>query len=153
MPNKDQSNGLFYLVDGQKRMKVEHMEFTNDGYIILVLFLSLGHRVGYVGVPKTNILHGIEWQGYIEKNINVHGGVTFSDYMGNIFAQDNHWFIGFDCGHAWDNPDIETAREYGMQNDFPMSLLNGENEIRDFEFVLEETQKLYNQLKEYEKGE
>ncbi|MFW6002414.1 MAG: hypothetical protein ACOCQD_03660 [archaeon] len=111
--------------------------------------------MGYVGIPPSNILHGIEWQGYIEENIEVHGGITFSDYMGNLFDDNYYWFIGFDCAHAWDNPDRDTAREYGMEPDFPTSLLmmDEDAEVRDFEFVLKETKKLYNQLKKYENEE
>lgn len=73
-----------------------------------------GSLCGYVGCPPSHPWHGLDsfddlW------DINVHGGLTFSGACDED-APEGHgichvpepgrpgdvWWLGFDCGHAWD---------------------------------------------------
>lgn len=52
-------------------------EFEHAGYKCVVVFQSLGHRCGYVGIPITHPLYG---KGYDEcPDISCHGGLTYAD--------------------------------------------------------------------------
>jgi hypothetical protein len=62
-----------------------------------------GVRCGYVRVPLGHPWHGQN----LNLDVEVHGGVSFAEAdvdRGN--PEDNAWWIGFDCGHCWDAPDI-----------------------------------------------
>ena len=54
---------------------------------------------GYVVIPKG---HKYYYMGYgeIEEEIDVHGGLTFSGELDGV----DGYLLGFDCGHAFDNP-------------------------------------------------
>lgn len=69
---------------------------------------------GYVGIPQTHHLHGID---YTEMDdIDVHGGLTFSDHCDPRGDENPHlichvpllgeddrvWWFGFDCAHFMD---------------------------------------------------
>lgn len=72
---------------------------------------SMGYRCGYV-----KVLPGHPWFGseihcgadHLD-HVKVHGGITFSepDLKCGKGGADNGWWVGFDCGHAWDLPDPE----------------------------------------------
>ena len=55
----------------------------------------------------------------IELALDVHGGVTFSNFIHKLrpfraFAVENLWAFGFDCGHANDfSPGMPTSRQEG----------------------------------------
>jgi hypothetical protein len=60
---------------------------------------------GYVGIPQGHPWYGKEYDDDALKDVEVHGGLTFSAY--NIkkdgqSADDNLWWLGFDCGHYGD---------------------------------------------------
>ena len=49
---------------------------------------------------------------------DVHGSVTYSGFHPACTEQDdNLWYFGFDCGHAGDKNDHETAFRYGLIDD------------------------------------
>lgn len=63
---------------------------------------------GYVGVPEGHPWHG---KGYDDVDAEVHGGLTFADACtrhvchgenGEVVANKDVWWLGFDCAHAWD---------------------------------------------------
>lgn len=49
----------------EKRYIVER-EFEHAGYKCVVIFGSIGHRCGYVGIPKNHPLYGKDYSGYLE---------------------------------------------------------------------------------------
>ncbi len=66
---------------------------------------------GYVLIPENHTLYEKDYN-YIHENfdIDVHGGLTFSDRMNfsDFFeCWNNKYFIGFDCNHYKDNPKIQ----------------------------------------------
>lgn len=65
---------------------------------------------GYVLIPKGHKLHG---KHYDDINVNIHGGLTFSDEVDENFAEKlglnvsdvGSWAVGFDTAHYGDTPD------------------------------------------------
>lgn len=41
-------------------------EFEHAGYKCVVIFGSIGHRCGYVGIPKNHLLYGKDYSDYLE---------------------------------------------------------------------------------------
>ena len=75
----------------------------------------------------------------IEKLIDVHGGITYSDSCLLNESLDNVWWIGFDCAHLGDLvPKMEEI--------FPSN--PGDVEYRDENYVRNEISNLVKQLKE-----
>jgi hypothetical protein len=78
----------------------------------LIVRNMLGALCGYVGVPPGHPWHGVE---YDVPDVEVHGGLTFSDSC-QEGAEDGPgichvpqpgrpaevWWLGFDCAHAFD---------------------------------------------------
>jgi hypothetical protein len=67
-----------------------------EGIVYKVLMNPHGFRCGYVRVPE-----GHPWYGksYSDIDVDVHGGLTFSDFSETL--GDGFW-VGFDCAHAGD---------------------------------------------------
>lgn len=68
-----------------------------------VLRMQMGHYCGYVAVPKDHPTWGKHYD-KIEGDIEVHGGLTFSEQgkEENILNNPDLWWFGFDCAHGWD---------------------------------------------------
>lgn len=84
--------------------------------------LKAGYANGYVAVPPEHPLHGVNYNDV--DNIEVHGGLTFSNSMKEIKDDGWHddtecigfdsfddipkdyWVFGFDTAHAYDNPTV-----------------------------------------------
>ena len=78
-----------------------------------------GALCGYVGVSKS---HPYYEKNYNEVDVDVHGGLTFSDFCGETeesgrgvcHVSDNHekvWWLGFDCAHLFD---VSPAYDYDL---------------------------------------
>lgn len=65
-------------------------------YCLIRRHPSLKHLCGYVGVIKSHPYYEKE---YHSIEIDVHGGLTFSDF---IEEYPGYWFLGFDCAHLGD---------------------------------------------------
>lgn len=66
-----------------------------------------GNWCGYVGVNDKHPLYGTPYQ-QVDDRYDVHGGLTFSDKChGRIchhaVPEEEVWWFGFDCGHAFDH--------------------------------------------------
>ena len=99
---------------------------------------SMGVWCGYVGVPPG---HPAFEQGYDDVDVDVHGGLTFAD---PIDTAKNHpefatelWWLGFDCGHAWDLMPGLVKYQLSVSTD---------DKYRDVDFVRAETTSLAQQL-------
>ena len=86
---------------------VEECRFEHRGYPCVVLFMDMGHRCGYVGIPKNDIS---ELDSY---DINPYGGITYGPCPDLHFQEDEdvEW-IGFDTGHWGDGRDINSVQKY-----------------------------------------
>lgn len=117
---------------------------------------SVGALCGYVGVAKNHPAFGMHyydrpddlnptvewwrrhvtnWVQYKISDINVHGGLTFSDGSGDL------WLFGFDCAHVFDL--IPCGTQY--TRDFKNTEV-----YRDIEYVKHECAFLAKQLREIE---
>jgi hypothetical protein len=80
------------------------------GLPCLVKRNDMGCLCGYVGVAEGHPLHGVYHEG-----LDVHGGITFADFCAGEDdpahsichipgpgEPERVWWLGFDCGHAWD---------------------------------------------------
>lgn len=84
---------------------VKHIEeknwTTQSGLLAKVIKFDeppyMVHRCGYVCVPINHKLYGKHYTS-LEKDLDVHGGVTFTGRIGS-----DDWWFGFDCNHAWDS--------------------------------------------------
>ncbi len=61
---------------------------------------------GYVIIPKGHKLYGVNYE---EIDVNVHGGLTFSEFANDLdwsempeYSKDG-WVVGFDTAHLYDN--------------------------------------------------
>lgn len=126
----------------------------NTGYPCIIQRNPRGAWCGYVGVPETHPYFGKKYDDRVI-NIEVHGGLTFSDFCGNVICyipnENKVWLLGFDCAH------INDVVPVGVGFDPFLEMLNNicalfeerlKPEYRTQEYVTNETLKLAKQLKE-----
>jgi len=125
-------------------MKIEKDWVTATGLRAVVLATSMGHRCGYVGVPKDHPLFG---KNYNDVGADVHGGLTYSsEEIGKYPVEsDLHWF-GYDCAHLGDARDLELMdddhRAY-YENRPPLDL---DGVVRSLAYCTRECESLAEQL-------
>jgi hypothetical protein len=80
--------------------KGEHL-----GFEWMVIHNGSGYRCGYARVPLGHPWHG---KGYDDLNVDVHGDLTFAeaDVPCDAPGPDTDWWLGFDCVHLGDAPDL-----------------------------------------------
>jgi hypothetical protein len=134
------------------KFKVEK-DFIVDGYRCVVIGGSMGHRCGYVGLPKEHSLYGKHYNDI--DNLDVHGGLTYSGGGTNSKypVESNLWWLGFDCGHWLDGKDFDLIAELAdertlkvmqeIEKEYPT-----EGTIRTTEYVENELINLVKQIKE-----
>lgn len=126
------------------KYKIEK-EWDNAGLPCVVLMTDMGHRCGYVGVPKGHKWYGTNYDdvqrsdgGYIE----VHGGLTYGREGGKGYPSEKKegffWF-GFDCAHYGDSPDPSINPHYA-------EMMSDGGEIRSLDYCVVECEKLARQL-------
>jgi len=94
-------------------------------YEYIVTVTARGHRCGYVAIPSSHKLHGLDLTLHSEPepyNLNVHGGITWSQPGSHIIRHvlgehhcDDMW-IGFDAAHYQDGKDIRLVRRLWKDN-------------------------------------
>jgi hypothetical protein len=115
------------------------MRFTHSGFECMTKVSVMGIPCGYVGLPKSHPYFGKHYDDVDDENIQVHGGLTFSGYWEEL--ADNLWYLGFDCGHAWDmDMDYSRGQQMGGHS-IPLYHSN-----KSGEFVEEQTRRLAEQL-------
>lgn len=127
-------------------------EFEHAGYKCVVTFGTMGHRCGYVGIPKEHPLYGKNYTSYL--GITYAGGGDKSDYP----IESDLWWFGFDCIHAGDKKDLQLVYEkFPKERERVKYLMEIESKypikdevVRTEEYVADECKKLAEQLKEFE---
>ena len=117
-----------------------------------------GHLCGYVDIPRSHPLYGIDHANeifdMITGDIKVHGGISFTGRLNNpynnkelpdYFDDLHDWLIGFDCNHAEDYAPFRPCDE--------SELIELKQEYRTAEYVADECKKLAKQLKALENKE
>ena len=90
-----------------KKCEIEVTE-TYKNFKYVVVFQNLGHRCGYVGIPKGHKLYEVH---YDDIPVDCHGELTYSDFS-DILGQGDLWWIGFDCAHYNDGIDLNSLVKY-----------------------------------------
>lgn len=115
------------------------------GLPCLIVRAPLSALCGYVGVPRN---HPAYEMGYNEVEVDVHGGLSFAskcsegEEEGTIChvvepgEPDDVWWLGFDCGHAFDL--VPTAQHPSLRM---------KQTYRDVAYVTEQCRQLAAQLK------
>lgn len=89
---------------------------VHAGYQWTVTRTSMGFRCGYVRVPAGHPWHGktVNQLSLLPKHYPMaHGGINFSDADKDCGGgPDDGWWIGFDCQHVGDLPDLEIADQH-----------------------------------------
>lgn len=113
------------------------MEFEHCGLKCKILrVMTMGYLCGYVGIPETHN-HYKKGYDYLNKidELEVHGGLTFSDKMND---EDGLWYFGFDAAHAFDL--------------MPFARINSERDTyKDMNYMKKECEKLAEFLAKVEK--
>lgn len=136
---------------GNKPVVEKCFEFR--GYPCVVIFQTIGHRCGYVGLPKNNKYYEM---GYDEIDIDCHGGLTYAS--SSLYEQDDTdtWWIGFDCAHCDDSKDYDSLRKYYTDErsteminfweklDQKYPIINAQ--VRDLDYVTKECESIVDQL-------
>ena len=94
----------------EKKRFVVESDFIHKELRCVVVFTRMGHRCGYVGVPKEHILYGKSYSDILE-DLDVHGGITYSEGNNNypVITNDKLWWFGFDLAHYMDGKDLDLA--------------------------------------------
>lgn len=93
-------------------------DFLYQGLRCVVIFGSVGHRCGYVGVPVGHELYRTEYgDAYDKLEEGVHGGLTYAGISSDYPVESNLWWLGFDCAHYGDGKDLELAKEYFKEDE------------------------------------
>lgn len=134
------------------------IKFLHAGLPCMVVATSMGHRCGYVGVPKEHVFFNVDYNECINKSHNhdddchpycgdtaetrltAHGGITFTGFWDR---DKKFWYIGFDCGHHGDGQDKSImdpilAKVAGS--------INKEGPVRSRDYVMKECISLAEQL-------
>ena len=109
------------------------MRFSHAGLQCMTQLTPIGIRCGYVGVLQSHPYYGKDRRDI--DDIEVHGGLTYSGYWDDL--DHTLWWLGFDCGHAWDLYDLPTTT-----SEPPYAFKSNKSQ----EFVEEETRNLAEQL-------
>ena len=147
--------------DGPWMHEPDKLQWADEetGLPCLIVRGGLGALCGYVGVPRSHPAYGKHYDDEALLDIGVHGGLTFSDKCQHDGDQtdvsqsichvvepgedDDVWWVGFDCAHAFDLVPGMEARLRGTP--WPVSK---EDTYRDVAYVKNEIRSLAKQLKE-----
>lgn len=133
-------------------------EFEHKGLKCVVLLLAIGHRCGYVGVPKEHPLYNVDEMNCLS-DFSCHGGLTYSGGGENSSypISSDLWWFGFDCAHCADEPDWNSTlkafpEQYKQiyQQKMIGKMFHSEGKIRTTEYVENECKALAEQLANYE---
>ena len=117
----------------------------HEGFEWEVTCNRLGYRCGYVRVPAGHPWHGKDYD-CVEPYPDVHGGLTFAepDTDCGKGGEDNAWWLGFDCAHAWDY----SPRDVMHERDRPESCwkVQSDQSYRTLQYVKNQCTALAKQL-------
>jgi hypothetical protein len=131
------------------------------GYDCLIVRNPLGALCGYVGVPPGHACYGVPYddircQGPDDDYIDVHGGLTYSDFCDENADEAKGichvplagrpakvWWLGFDCAHSMDIAPSMEARD--RERGWPPIRFGG-GSYRTIEYVQHECASVARQL-------
>lgn len=112
-------------------------------YEWMTIHNGMGYRCGYIRLPLGHPWHSMN---FADIPASVHGGLSFAEHDVPCDAPgpDTDWWIGFDCGHAFDLPDPDLHAGAYMTY-ARMSPLYHKYEVRSQQYVEDECLKLCEQ--------
>jgi hypothetical protein len=123
--------------------------YGDKPYRCIVLLHDLGYYTGYIQVPKSNPIYGMNYMNIQEEyEISCHGGITFGELIDDTGSElpEGYW-IGFDCLHAGDAPEPKLAEIYFNKHiDEDLLIIYKRGKFRDFSYVTSELESLAKQL-------
>lgn len=122
--------------------------FEYKGYPCVILFIPLGHRCGYVGLPTTSKFY---CKNYGSIPVICHGGLTYGKTRLYGQLDKSIYWIGFDCAHAFDGKDLDKTMEYfedmpRQELDFVKMLASLGDEVRTQEYVHKQCESIVEQI-------
>ena len=139
-------------------MSIIESSFHYRGFQCCVIFQDLGHRCGYVKIPYWHPAYEKSWD---ELDIKCHGGITYASHslLGKTHA--SGWWIGFDCAHFGDIPDVQSAIKYFNEGDeeqrktlnFLYNLDKGQENfgsVKTLDYCIQQCRSIVDQLMEME---
>lgn len=64
------------------------------------IIVSYGsHPCCYIGLDENNKFYGVS---YLDIDLDVHGGLTYSDNLFHVIGNSDRWYIGWDYAHYGD---------------------------------------------------
>ena len=121
-------------------------EFEESGLQCCTRTIDMGHRCGYVALPKGHPLFGKGWDECYEiaPELDVDGGITFAN------GTDDMWILGWDAAHSWHIPDVsimsEQQRSIWEKYGFGEVMMFGATLMVDADMAEEETRNFARQL-------
>jgi hypothetical protein len=103
---------------GPWQTEPDRVDFIRAGFACFALRHDhYGHWCGYVGVPSSHPLYGVQWRDF-DVDLKAHQGVNYSAPCSGAICHvpapgmpADVWWIGFDCGHSFDLSPAMAARE------------------------------------------
>ena len=96
---------------------VEYKGLYRDYLYFVVFFEDYGYyRCGYVAVPENHPYYGRDCD---KLPICCHGGLTFGQVCTMKYINEpEHYWIGFDCDHYGDGPDLNKLNELKIKPNY-----------------------------------
>lgn len=135
----------------------QEKRFEYKGFPCVVLFMPMGYRCGYVGLPKENKYYG---KSYDDIPVDCHCGLTYSSRKLHTQSDASTWWIGFDCGHCCDGYDVQKIKELYSDDENIMKQVERMSDyfkifagspVRTLEYCEEECKKIVEQIIELDK--
>lgn len=141
---------------GEWQDEPDRKEWVAHGFACLATRHQIfGNWCGYVGVPRGHRAYGKPFR---DLDFHVHGGLNYTERCQGLICHvpapgmpDDVWWLGFDCGHAYDRaPGSEALfRELGVgETVFDRMILR--RVYRTLEYAVAECESLAAQLTEEE---
>ena len=141
--------------------KVQYLD-EETGYPCLIVRAEVtGALCGYVGVGHSHPCYQVHYNDVEDKyDTSIHGGLTFSSkcqeqnkefgicHIVEDGEDDNIWWLGFDCAHAWDYAPVMQSRWIGTNLYKPQR--PNDHEYRNIHYVKDQIKHLAIQLKKCE---
>jgi len=140
--------------------KIQYMD-EDTGLPCIIKRGPTGVWCGYVGIAEDHPAFAKDYSATILYDVEVHGGLTFANkcqegpeeksicHIPGKGEPDNVWWLGFDCGHAWDiSPQmLANNRKLFAETGNPIWAHEDRDSVyRDINYVRNEVRNLAKQL-------
>lgn len=133
---------------GPWQTEPDHLHVWDRGFIELIeRNPGMGNLCGYLGVFPGHPWHGLSLA-QLNELAEPHGGFSWSaencsDVVGlSTKKAAGHWFVGFDCGHAWDlSPGMR--KYYSHLSKLDVQAMERDQVYRSWNFVRAEVRILW----------